>query len=91
MNLTLRQLPEGKIECEGVLLQVRSREPITVLFRWVTRTDESIPICSLCRRLSVQGEWLELHDAVTRAGIVNASPVPRLEETVCPTCNCLTD
>jgi hypothetical protein len=90
MNLTLRLLPEGKIECEGVLLQARSREPITVLFRWVIRTDETIPICSLCRRLSVQGEWLELRDAVTRAGIVNVAPVPRLQETVCPTCNCIT-
>src|ERR1035438_519300 len=87
MKLTLRLLPEGKIECEGVLLQARIREPITVLFRWVIRTDETIPICSLCRRLSVQGEWLELREAITRAGIVNVGPVPRMEETVCPTCN----
>jgi hypothetical protein len=91
MNLILRLLPDNSIECEGVLLNSRIREPITVLFRWVIRTDKTIPICSLCRRLSVQGEWLELRDAIARKGIANVAPAPRLEETVCPSCNCITE
>jgi hypothetical protein len=91
MSLTLRPLPAGAIECEGILLQAKTREPITILFRWVARSDESIPICSLCRRLSVLGEWMELREAVIRKRLVNIAPVPRLEETVCPTCNCITE
>ena len=91
MSLTLRLLGEGAIESEGVLLHAQARQPITVLFRWLARSDESIPICSLCRRLSVQGEWLELREAVVRKKLRNVAPVPRLEETVCPTCNCITE
>ena len=91
MSLTLRLLPREGIECDGVLLDSRPREPITILLRWVIRTTETIPICSLCRRLSVEGEWLELREAVTRKGLNSIAPVPRLEETVCPMCNCLTE
>jgi hypothetical protein len=91
MNLTLRPLPGEAIECEGVLLDAKIREPITILFRWAIRSDESIPICSLCRRLAVQDEWVELREAVVRKRLTNTAPVPRLEETVCPMCNCLTE
>jgi hypothetical protein len=59
MNLTLLPKPGGAIDCEGVLLEAKRREPITILFRWAIRSDQTIPICSLCRRLSFQGEWLE--------------------------------
>ncbi len=91
MTLTLRPLDAGAIECEGRLDHAQTREPITILFRWVARSDESIPICSLCRRLSVQGEWVEVREAIVRRRLFSHTPVPRLEETVCPTCNCLTE
>jgi hypothetical protein len=55
MSLTLRSLGTGGIECEGRLLQVKTREPVAILSRWAARSDESIQICSLCRFLLVQG------------------------------------
>jgi len=91
MDLTMRLRPEDSIECEGVLLQAKPREPITILLRWVVRTEESIPICTFCRRLSIYGQWLELHEAVSFGNITNTAPVPRLQETVCPQCNCITE
>jgi hypothetical protein len=91
MSLTLRLLREGAVESEGILLHAQARKPLTILFRWVERSDESIPICSLCRRLAVRGEWLELREAVAQKRLSNVAPVPRLEETVCPTCNCITE
>ncbi len=91
MDLNLRLLPGDAIELAGVLLKATPREPITILFRWLERTDHSIPICALCRRLSVEGEWLELREAVIRRMLINVAPAPRLEETVCPTCNCITE
>jgi hypothetical protein len=91
MTLILRPVGEGAIECEGRLEHAQPREPITILFRWVDRTDERIPICSLCRRLDLMGEWVEVREAVVRRRLFNQAPVPRLEETVCPTCNCVTE
>jgi hypothetical protein len=91
MTLTLRPLGAGTIECEGRLDHTQTREPITILFRWAARSDEKIPICSLCRRLDLNGEWVEVREAVVRRRFFNNVPVPRLEETVCPTCICVTD
>jgi len=91
MDLTLRLLADKSIELKGTLLKSTLREPITILFRFAPRAEGAIPICALCRRLSVEGEWLELREAVLRRLLMNVSPAPRLEETVCPTCNCITE
>jgi hypothetical protein len=86
MSLTLRSLGAGGIECEGRLLQVETRDPVAILSRWAARSDDSIQICSLCRRLMIQGAWIEVSVAIVRRRLFSIAPVPRLEETVCPTC-----
>jgi len=86
MNLTLRPLANQGIECEGTLLHAQEREPITILFRWVQRHDELIPICSLCRRLELHGEWVDAHEAVVQRRLFSIAPLPRLSETICPEC-----
>jgi hypothetical protein len=86
MSLTLRSRSSGGIECEGRLLQAEVREPIDILSRWVARSDASVPICSLCRRLLVGEDWTEAGVAIVRARLFCTVPVPRLAETVCPTC-----
>jgi hypothetical protein len=91
MDLTLRLLPDNAIELEGKLLKCTPREPITILFRYADRTEGAMPICAICRRLSVEGEWLELRNAVIHRLLMDVRPAPRLEETVCPTCNCVTE
>ena len=91
MTLILRLLEMDAIECRGILLHTQIRTPITILFRWQVRSNDSLPICSLCRRLAFQNEWMEVHEAMAHGRFTNISPPPRLEETVCPMCNCLTE
>jgi hypothetical protein len=91
MSMVLRLQDAGVIECDSMLLDAQPRAPITILFRWAVRSDEMIPICSLCRRLSVQGEWMDIRVAVDRWQHLNSTPVPRLGETVCPVCNCISE
>jgi hypothetical protein len=86
MTLTLRPLENGAIEYEGRVVQKTTRNPVTILFRLADRTDRSIPICSLCRRVSVQAEWLELSDVVVQLPSLKTAMFPRLLETVCPNC-----
>jgi hypothetical protein len=86
MTLTLRPLDNGAIEYEGHLVRKTVRNAVTVLFRLADRTDRTIPICSLCRRVSVQAEWLELSDVVVQLPSLQTAMLPRLLETVCPTC-----
>ncbi len=86
MTLTLRPLDNGAIEYEGHLVRKTERNPVTILFRLADRTDRSLPICSLCRRVSVQAEWLELSDVVVQLPSLQTTMFPRLLETVCPSC-----
>ena len=89
MTLTLRSLHSGGIECEGRLDRTEPREAVAILSRGVARSKDSIPICSLCRRLSVFEEWLEVRAAIVRKRLFTATALPRLEETLCPECGCV--
>lgn len=86
MSLELRSWDGGEIECEGRLLRAERREPVDVLSRWGERSAESLPVCSLCRRLLVQGEWLDAGAAIVRKRLFSVAPLPCLAETVCPEC-----
>ena len=86
MSLTLRSLGGGGIECEGVLLKQQTREPISLFSRWATRSEESIPICSSCRRLFLRDAWVEVSVAVVRKSLFAVFPLPQLDESLCPAC-----
>jgi len=86
MSLDLRSHGGGELELEGRLLHAATREPVDVLSRRAERSAESLPICSLCRRLFVQGEWVDAGTAIVRRRLFNAAAVPRLAETVCEAC-----
>jgi hypothetical protein len=89
MTLTLRSMNGRAIECEGRLDRIEPREPVAILSRGVARSQDSIPICSLCRRMAIFEEWLEVRAAIVRKRLFNAMSLPRLEETVCPECKCV--
>jgi len=86
MELLMRPLPSHGIELEGRLLEQKSRAPVALLARHSARSQSSVPICSLCRRLFVQQEWLEIGPAIARTRLLDGQPLPRLEETVCVEC-----
>ena len=86
MELTVRSLVNGAIEFEGRLLQREAREGVNALSRRARRSNESIPICSICRRFLSENEWIEVGSVIVRRRLFNAEPIPRLEETVCPDC-----
>jgi len=89
MTLTLRSLGARGIECEGRLDRIETREPVALLSRGVARSQESIPICSLCRRMAILEEWLDVRAAIVRKRLLSAITFPRLEESVCPDCKCV--
>jgi hypothetical protein len=86
MTLTLRSLAARTIECEGRLDRIETREPMAILSRSAARSHDSIPICSLCRRMAILEDWLDVRAAIVRKRLFSAMTFPRLEETVCPDC-----
>lgn len=87
MTLTLRGLGGGAIELEGRVNLIQDR-PYTPLFdRRVTRSEAAIAVCSVCRKLHVEGDWVAVDKAVGRQRWLTTAPVPKLDESLCPVCH----
>ena len=46
-----------------------------------------LKMCSLCNKLQVNDQWLEVEDAVNAAGLMLQVEPPRLTSGVCPVCH----
>lgn len=86
MVLTLRSGPSGRLDLEGRLLRTRTREPVELFSTNSGHTPERLPVCSLCRRVRPDEEWLEVEVAIVRGRLFNTVPPPSLEEVVCDEC-----
>ena len=86
MELTLRSVGSGGIELEGRLLKRENRDRVDILSRRAERSKEVVQVCSLCRRFLSGDAWVEAARLLAQKRIFNTEPVPRLEESVCPTC-----
>lgn len=86
MTLTLRSLPSGGVEFEGQLVRSVERPYVALLDRRSQRSSEMVAICSLCRTLSVDDEWVPVDVAVRRRRWFADASLPRLNESVCPSC-----
>lgn len=87
MVMTLRSVNGGQIDFENHLLRVEKREPV----RWPsapaeTSPPENIPICGLCRRVFLEGKWVELTRGVVMARMASNSVPPHVKESLCEVC-----
>ena len=87
MELTLRSGPEKTIEMEGRLLDKKHREAVSLFDLKAERSDETIEICSICRKLHIRaGEWLDVEHAIVQKRLFTKKQMPRLIEKICPAC-----
>jgi hypothetical protein len=86
MELVVRPLNRGSLELEGRLLASAHREEVALFNRFVPRSGELLKVCSFCRRLALNEQWLEAADAVNRYSLFAQSRQPRLSEQMCPDC-----
>lgn len=86
MDLLLQCPDGGEILASGQLLFESLRDPVQLFARRSPRSPDTLPICSLCRRFLVLGEWMTAADALRRTRLLNHEPLPVLDETVCGRC-----
>ena len=87
MRLVVSPGVGGSPSCLGLLEREQERPFYSILDKAFPRSDRSLPICSLCRRIEVAPkEWLEVEDAVARLDLFDSARLPRLDEHVCPRC-----
>lgn len=89
MNIRIVARPGGRV----VLFSARLRSeqvrdlPQLLLDPATPRSDEVLAMCGWCDRFEVDGEWVEVEEAVRRLELFDRAELPALSHGICPDCN----
>ena len=86
LELNLRLLPNSHIDIITELLKTESRPPVRILQANTTRTEQLIRICSMCKKVFVDDEWVEIEEALIRMKLFEQERLPRLTHGLCNSC-----
>jgi hypothetical protein len=86
MELTMRPREGGGIEFQTVVLREEARTPTILLDRTSRRGGGPVLMCAWCKKVNVQGEWLEVEDAVAKLQLFQEPVVPELTHGICSSC-----
>jgi hypothetical protein len=88
MEMRISILSDGQVEFCSRVLRLDPRERVQVLDSALRqRSEEVLQMCSWCKAVCAQPDWLELEDAVQRLGILAEAAPPRISHGICPTCS----
>ena len=86
LELTLRLLPDNHIDIITVLLKTEPRPPVRILQADTPRTEQFIKICSMCKKVFVDDEWVEIEEALIRMKLFEQERLPQLTHGLCNSC-----
>ncbi|MCB1693869.1 MAG: hypothetical protein KDI19_13965 [Pseudomonadales bacterium] len=75
----------GDIELTGRLLSAEAREAVAALGD-VARSDEIVRMCSWCKRVDIEGNWVDLEVATRELSLFASYPLPRFSHGICTRC-----
>ena len=78
--------PDGAVEFRTRPLIERPREAQLLLDPRVPRSNRVLLGCSWCKRFDIDGDWLEVEEAVARLRLFERSPLPLVTHGVCESC-----
>lgn len=86
LTLAVRKLGGGTLELVTRTQRVETRAvPVAWLESTAKPGNWAISSCSWCRKFEVDGEWLEVEEAVVRLGAFDEA-VPAVTHGICPAC-----
>jgi len=86
LELNLRLLPNNHVDIITVLLKTQPRPSVRILQANTPRTEQFIRICSMCKKVYVDDEWLEIEEALIRMKLFEQERLPRLTHGLCNSC-----
>ena len=86
LELNLRLLPKNHIDIITVLLKTESRPRVKILQTNTPRTKQLIRICSMCKKVFADDEWVEIEEALIRMKLFEQERLPRLTHGLCNSC-----
>ncbi len=86
LRLTFVPAPLRAVAVESELLREEPRAAVALLVRGGARSSEVLESCSWCERVSVEGEWYDIEEAVARLRSFENDDLPALSHGICDDC-----
>jgi hypothetical protein len=88
MDIHIAPQASGRLVAFSAQLRVEERrdEFQPLLAGETPRGEETLTMCGWCDRFLVDGEWVEVEEAVARLGLFEMSVLPAIDHGVCPQC-----
>jgi len=87
MELELTPLGQGHVELTARLLRKEARDRVALLDADVPRSNDTLPICSQCKRIQgSEQEWVEVEEGIKALDLFGGGLLPRLTHVLCDAC-----
>jgi len=67
------------VQIQNRIIKLECRKPVDILAGYQDRSDESLSICSFCKKIKVhEDKWHEIEDAIISLNLQGSYPLPAL-------------
>jgi hypothetical protein len=88
MEMTmLHDTAQNEIELQSRVLYIERRTAQELLRPDHAVNELRVDLCSCCKRIAVEQDWVEVEDAVMRLRLFDSDRLPRTRHCVCPECS----
>lgn len=86
MTIGLSPGDSGEVQFVVKLLRAELREPVALLDPEANRSDDFLSLCSWCKRVSHEGAWKSLDDAIRLLSLLETERLPKVTHGLCADC-----
>ncbi len=86
MVLQLSSAGSGAVQCHTFLLDEQPHSSIALLDAASPRGTDFVVMCSWCKRIRHQGQWLDVEEGVQELQLFSRPVLPEISHGVCPSC-----
>jgi hypothetical protein len=86
MRLTMTAAGDGHVLFHSAVVSEEPRAPQALLDVHYARRPEWLKICSWCKRVEIDDDWVEVDEAVSRRELLGSNAPPQITHGICPPC-----
>lgn len=87
MQMAIEPLPDAGLRFVTSVIEAAERPRAAVIDVNAPRShDRLLWMCSWCKRLQLEGRWLELDEAAREFGLFESGDLPEVTHGLCPSC-----
>ena len=87
MELDVSPMAGGHVQFRSWVVREEERETVPLFDSLSWRSEEFLMVCSWCKRVEVEADWLEVEDAVERRELFSQTRLPQISHGICPECS----